>query len=131
MEEVTAYKSQDGQVFATVARCLEHEAQFKMELFFKDSRITSAEGFRRAIINFQDYVKNVLAVPDVTPEPTPAFVPVFSEEKAREREFQEARQVLIDYLEDFEIEDIVDLEKFVVNHGEALKIYIREKQSGC
>jgi len=123
------YRAKDGAIFETEARCLEHESQIEVELFFSENSIATAPGFRTAIIRFKDYVKSVLGVLDAI-EPISPFLPVRSEEKARERESQEARQVLIDYLEDFDIEDIVDLEKFVVNHGEALKIYIREKQSG-
>ena len=119
MEEVTAYKSQDGQVFATVARCLEHEAQLKMERFFRDSHITSAEGFRRALVEFQDYVRIVLAAPDVIPEPT--SVPGYTEEQARER--KAAKSVLENYFENYDIEDIRDLNDFFVDHRDALATY--------
>ena len=126
----TVYRAKDGTIFETEARCREHESQVAVELFFGRERISTAPGFRTAIIQFKDYVKNVLeGIDTITQEeapaekPTPAFVPVFSEEKERERERKAAKLVLENYLESYDIEDIRDLNDFFADHGKALATY--------
>ena len=126
------YRAKDGRIFETEARCLEHESQAAVEYFFSKESITTAPRFRYAITQFKDYVKSVLDShsPDPVPpeeaeigKPIPAFVPVFSEEKERERERATAKLVLEDYLESYNIEDIRDLNNFFADHGEALATY--------
>ena len=128
------YRAKDGKIFETEARCLEHESQVAVEYFFSKESITTAPGFRYAIAQFKDYVKTVLDNPDSpinfffqakaeAEKPTPAFIPVFSEEKEREREFQEAREAIKSGLLDGPIEDIDDLQDFFDDRREDIATY--------
>ena len=125
------YRAKDGRIFETEARCQEHELQADVELFFSaGGKITTPFSFRTVIVKFRDYAKNVLdSLDTITREeapaekPIPAFIPVFSEEKEREREFQEAREAIKSDLLDGPIEDIDDLQGFFDDRREALATY--------
>ena len=126
----TVYRAKDGTIFETEVRCREHESQVAVELFFDRERISTAPGFRTAIIQFKDYVKNVLGSLDtVTQEevPTekadPAFVPVFSEEKERERDHESAKEAIEEYFVDWDITDRRDLDQFFMEHKVTLAAY--------
>ena len=124
------YRAKDGTIFETESRCRGHESQVAVESFFNGGAIRTAPGFRTAIIRFRDYVKNVLDGIDtitrreaLTEKLGPAFVPVFSEEKARERDHESAKAAVEEYLDTWAIEDIKDLEKFFEYRHEALATY--------
>jgi hypothetical protein len=124
------YRAKDGTIFETEVRCREYELQDAVELLFNKEIVTTAPGFRTAIIQFRDYVKNVLdGIDTITQEeapaekPIPAFVPVFSEEKARERDHESAKEAIEEYLEGWGISDIEDLEGFFDDRREALAAY--------
>ena len=116
------YRAKDGAIFETEARCREHESQIEVELFFSENSIATAPGFRTAIIRFKDYVKSVLGVLDAI-EPIPPFLPARSEEKARERDHESAKEAIEKYFEEWDITDIEDLEKFFGYRHKALATY--------
>ena len=124
------YRAKDGTIFETESRCREHESQVAVELFFDRGRISTAPGFRTAIIQFRYYVKNVLDSLDTitqeeapTEKTTPAFVPVFSEEKARERDHESAKEAIEEYFVEWDITDRRDLDEFFREHKATLAAY--------